>query len=115
MDSLTGHKQGKKGKDASALPVVQISEPGSPSEGSTGDPSPTDKGKPAAAEAVAQPSASYFKLYRCVYQLTATARSTSILCLLLQSASCKVGLVEPVVHGRSRLICTDRTSASALL
>jgi hypothetical protein len=106
MDGLTGHKAGKKGKDASILPVVQVAEPGSPSEGSTGEPSPMapqkEKEKP---PEVAQPSASYFKLYRCVNKPTAIDRSTSI---PMQPASCDADLCESAVCGRSRPTCTDR-------
>lgn len=56
---------GKHGKDASTLPVVTVTEPGSPSGGSSGGASLTGKDtKQPAADAVAQPAGSYFKLYR---------------------------------------------------
>lgn len=56
---------GKNGKDAGMLPVVTVTEPGSPSGGSGGaSPTGKDTKQPAAADAVAQPAASYFKLYR---------------------------------------------------
>lgn len=68
---------GKEGKDASAvdsLTVLRVSTaPGSPSAGSSSSKAVDEKepahSEPAAAapERIAQPAASYFRLYRCVF------------------------------------------------